>query len=389
MEMAYSQGGKKEVKLSMEEILSGGNLCRYLGKETKEKYGMTIVENFELDRGTRSAWETKMEAAGKIALQVKETKTFPWPGASNVKFPLLTIAALQFHSRAYPALISAPSIVRMSGVGADEKGEKSQIAKAIEEHMNWQIIEEDEAWEEEHDKALLVLAIMGCVFIKSYFNRALNHNVSELVLPQDFVVSYFTKNLSETPRATHIKTWFSNQLVGAMRRGEIEETEIEGPSRAMIPFGQLDELKDESQGLTKPENDPDMPYTILEQSCYWDLDGDGLKEPYVCQVRYDNRQLLSIRANFFPSKVQYNEKREVMRIDPERYFTKIPFIPSPDGGFYDLGFGHLLGPLNESIDTAINQLFDAGTMHNAGGGFLGRGARIRGGSVAVKPNEWV
>jgi chaperonin GroES len=39
-----------------------------------------------------------------LALQLQKDKSFPWPGASNVAFPLVTIAALQFHSRAYPAL---------------------------------------------------------------------------------------------------------------------------------------------------------------------------------------------------------------------------------------------------------------------------------------------
>jgi chaperonin GroES len=55
---------------------------------------------------------------------------------------------------------------------------------------------------------------------------------------------------------------------------------------------------------------------------------------------------------------------------PEQYFTKYGFIPTPDGGFYELGFGNLLGPVNDSINTIVNQLIDAGTMSNTGGGFF-------------------
>lgn len=53
-----------------------------------------------------------------------------------------------------------------------------------------------------------------------------------------------------------------------------------------------------------------------------------------------------------------------------------------------MGFGVLLGPLNESVNSLINQLIDAGTMSNTAGGFLGRGAKIRGGVYTFAPLEW-
>jgi hypothetical protein len=55
-----------------------------------------------------------------------------------------------------------------------------------------------------------------------------------------------------------------------------------------------------------------------------------------------------------------DDKKEVVRIEPLEYFTAFPFIPNPDS-IYGIGFGLLLGPLNESINTLINQLIDAGT----------------------------
>jgi hypothetical protein len=53
-----------------------------------------------------------------------------------------------------------------------------------------------------------------------------------------------------------------------------------------------------------------------------------------------------------------------------------------------MGFGTLLGPLNESVNTILNQLIDAGTMATTAGGFLGRGAKIRGGQYTFAPLEW-
>jgi chaperonin GroES len=106
-------------------------------------------------------------------------------------------------------------------------------------------------------------------------------------------------------------------------------------------------------------------------------------------VRRDNKKVARIVARYTRSDIEYNKKGDVvLAIKAEQYFTKYPFIPSPDGGFYDLGFGVLLGPLNESINTIINQLVDAGTMANTAGGFLSRGIKLRGGNYSFNPMEW-
>ena len=119
-----------------------------------------------------------------------------------------------------------------------------------------------------------------------------------------------------------------------------------------------------------------------------DFDGDGYAEPYIVWVRRDTKQVLRIVARYFEQSIERNPKGKILGIKAEQYFTKFPFIPSPDGGFYDLGFGVLLGPLNQSIDTLINQMIDAGTMANTAGGFLSRGIKMRGGNYNFAPLEW-
>jgi len=59
-----------------------------------------------------------------------------------------------------------------------------------------------------------------------------------------------------------------------------------------------------------------------------------------------------------------------------------------DGSFYDIGFGQLLGPMNESVNTTVNQLLDAGHKANLGGGFLSRGIKMKGGAWKFKMGEW-
>ena len=155
-----------------------------------------------------------------------------------------------------------------------------------------------------------------------------------------------------------------------------------------IVEGNLAQAQDLAQGVHQPQSDPGTPYEFIEQHRWEDLDGDGFKEPYIITVHKDTRKVVRIVANYFDSSIKRNEQGEILSIKPESYFTKYAFIPSPDGGFYDIGFGILLGPLNESINTIINQLVDAGTMANTAGGFLSRGIKIRGGNYNFAPLEW-
>jgi chaperonin GroES len=78
----------------------------------------------------------------------------------------------------------------------------------------------------------------------------------------------------------------------------------------------------------------------------------------------------------------------VAAIEPTHYYTKFGFIPNADGSFYDIGFGVLLGPLNESVNTLINQLIDSGHLNNLQGGFLGKGLKLKMGEHKFRPGEW-
>jgi len=327
-----------------------------------------------------------MKLALDLALQVTEQKSFPWSGASSVKFPLVTIAAMQYHARAYPALIPAPDIVKCRIIGDDPDGLKAMRAQRVSEHMSFQILEEDETWEEWMDKALLHQAIVGTAFKKTYFDPSLQHNVSELVLTKDLYVPYFTSSFAKASRVTQVLYMSENDLYERFHKGIfLDWNKNIAPSE--IDTSILEEAKAKSQGLVRPPFDPSQPYRILEQHRYLDLDGDGYKEPYIVYLREDTKVVLRIVARFNSTAIKKLNDR-IIHITPDYYFTKYSFIPSPDGGFYDLGFGALLSPLNESINTLINQLVDAGTLSNTAGGFLGRGVKFKSGETSFRPFEW-
>ncbi|NNE36089.1 MAG: hypothetical protein HKN13_12680 [Rhodothermales bacterium] len=195
------------------------NIAGELDEDTVRKIGMDAVQAYEADKRSRMDWEERMETAIKLALQMKEKKNWPWPDAANVKFPLVTIAALQFSARALPALIKAPDVVKYRVNGADPDGQKAGRAGRIGKHMSYQLLEQDEQWEEDFDKLLIALPILGTCFKKSYYDAVAKKNISSVVFPSDLVVSYYARSLEECERKTEVL-----ELSGR----EIRERELDG-----------------------------------------------------------------------------------------------------------------------------------------------------------------
>jgi chaperonin GroES len=377
---------------SLSNLVYETNIADLLSKHDLEAIGLEVCRDFDNDLQSRSGWEKRTEASLKLALQVAEAKNFPWPNASNVKFPLITIAALQYHARSYPVLIDSDLPVKCRVVGDDADGSRKLRSERVEQHMSYQILEEDEDWESEMDKVLITQPIVGCAFKKTYFDPIKRHNISENVLAKDLVVNYWAKSLETAPRVTHVLQMSRNEIYERTSRGLWVEGVAEGNQKvdaSVLGTSGLQNAQDKAQGMTPPEpTDSSTPIEILEQHRFIDFDGDGYEEPYIVYVRRDNKKVARIVARYNQSDIERNDKDVVLGIKAEQYFTKYPFVPSPDGGFYDLGFGVLLGPLNESINTIINQLVDAGTMSNTAGGFLSRGIKLRGGNYTFNPMEW-
>ncbi len=381
---------ENHLKIDKETTLSP-NLTQLFSEKDLVYIGNCVWEGYEQDEFSRSAWRSRTQRAMDLALQLQEERTFPWPNASNVAFPLVTIAALQFHSRAYPAVVSGPEIVKCRVIGQDPEGVEAARAARIGAHMSYQALEGDASWEEQHDRLLINLPIVGCAFKKTYHSSLTSDNKSELVLAQDLVMDYYAKSVESCRRKTHIIPLYRNEMYSQMVLGVFqdytEETWFQSTAKPLRRA--LDEREDARTGSSQPKSDPATPFTTLEQHCWLDLDGDGFDEPYVVTIESDTKKVLRIVARWDRIEdVQRTNDGRIYQIDATEYFTKYSLIPNPDGGIYDIGFGILLGPLNESVNTLINQLIDAGTMATTAGGFLSRGTKIRGGNYSFSPFEW-
>jgi chaperonin GroES len=370
------------------------NLADELEENQLVQIGKDVVRWTTIDEDSNSDWYAASEHAMDLALQVVEEKDHPWEGASNVKYPLITVAALQFHARSYPAVVQGNQIVKAKTTGRDQDGQKAAQAERVAAYMNYQLIEEQPDWDEQMDKLLLALPIEGVEFKKTYFDPGLGRNCSEWIRPQDFIVNAKTKSLDTCPRQTHRLYFYPQEIHERIALGVWSDVDL-------------------NIGATDTEDEVQQEF--YEQHSLLDLDEDGYKEPYCITVHVDSGKVVRIKADFYPEDITFSIDRQpvpkeqlqqlfqamqmgmvdpesvkVAKIDKITYFTKFSFIPSPDGSFYDIGFGQLVGPLSETINSTINQMIDAGTLANLSGGFVREGVSVSGrrGSVLFSMGEF-
>lgn len=353
------------------------NIADLLTDNAVMRIGQRCLEEFEMDLQSRKGanddeqdWETRYDRYLDIAMQVRKAKTFPWPKASNIKFPLLTTASIQFQARAYPAIVDGSNLVKGRVLGPDPQGLKRQRADRIGDHMTWQLLYDMPGWEEDTDRLLLMLPIVGCVFRKTYYDQIHQKNVSKMVTGKDFVINYWATSIEDAPRFTHILRMYPYEVEERFR------TEI----WRKVPLPVSTNEHDQSDTA---------PIEFCEQNCRIDLDEDGYPEPYIVTFVREGGHVVRIVPGFDEDGVTLNLRdQSVVRIERKHYFTKYGFIPSPDGSFYDIGFGHLLDDITAAIDTTINQLLDAGALQNAQGGFVGNGVNMRSGDLRFRLGEW-
>ena len=351
------------------------NIAEDLEQNILDTIASRVVDDYNTDKDSRSVWERSNREVLELAkLEIKK-KTYAGEQVANVKYPIITNAAIQFAARAYPEIIKGTEVVKPKVIGQDLEGKKAERGKRLCEHMSYQLLNDMVDWEDGVDQLLFTLPIAGCAFKKSYYSAVEKQNISEMVFADDLVVHYYAKSLEKASRVTHEIELTRNEIVERIRSGVYLDFDIEELGLA--------------SGEEREQIDEDTPHIFLEQHRWYDLDEDGYQEPYIVTVHKATEKLVRISARFDLAGVESDDKGEIIRIKPTHYFTRFLFMPAPDGSFYGMGFGSLLHSINSASNTSLNQLLDAGTLANRQSGFLGRGIQLgKGRSLKLQSGEW-
>jgi chaperonin GroES len=340
---------QNEILNQLNAQLEMTNIAEGLDREILEKIGAKVVEDYNIDKESRSDWERDNRDALDLAKLIAKEKTWGGAKVANVKYPILATAAIQFSARAYPNLVKGNEVVKVKVIGEDDDGIKADKAERVRQHMAYQILDQMESWEDGMDQLLACLPILGVFFKKTYFKPTEGYAQSDIVFPNDLIVNYHAKSLE--PLATHYLEFTPNEVAERVRSGQWLDVE----------FGHPQDVEDDNTGNDKKDDREEdrKPHICLEQHRWWDLDEDGYEEPYVVTVHRDTEQVVRITARYSMDGIQSNNRGEIVRIEPIQHFTRYPFFPAFDGSFYCMGFGILLSGLNSTVNTTINQLLDA------------------------------
>jgi chaperonin GroES len=213
------------------------------------------------------------------------------------------------------------------------------------------------------------LPIVGCEFKKTYFDKTMKKNASLRVSAENLIINYKAKSLERAPRLTEEIEYYPLEIEAMERLGVFRPISYTASPNS--------------------DNDDDAPVKFFEQHRWYDFDDDGVREPYIVTVEKQSQQVVRVVARYDMDGVQYNfTEGKLQRIEPIHYYTKYDFLPNPEGGIYGVGFGQLLKPINESINTTLNMLIDAGHLANVQGGFIGKGLSMNAGKLRFEPGEW-
>src|SRR3989304_3041975 len=409
------------------------------GQEDLDKIGYEVEREYKIDKKSRADWEVTAERAMKVALQVREPKNYPFPNAANIKYPLVTVAALEFGARAYPAIVDGNRVVKAQVLGSDNgvplqgqmmgqtamtpmqgdpmaqgqmppEGMPPEMAGQMRgmppEEMPPEMPQQppqqqpEQQWQVQpgakRAKADRVAAHMSYQLLQQMEEWEEDTDVLLHHLP--IIGCAFRKVWrSEELGRNKAEMVPAMNLVVNNKVRNLEEApritheiflypqEIEERKRTGT-FLNI-ELDAPTSSADIDADDVDAPHCFLEQHRFLDLDEDGYREPYIVTVHKDSCKVVRIGANYRVEDIKDDGKR-ITRIPRGHYFVKYSFIPDPKGGFYDIGFGALLESLGETIDTVINQMLDAGHLQNAGGGLIASDVRFKKNKLTVSPGKF-
>lgn len=396
---------------------SQGDISEYLTDEQISRITDQVCDQYDRDKTSRAEWKgVASKALRDMAKTDHGQKNTPWENASNVKYPLLPYAVMQFNARAYPAIVKGDEAVSIKVVGADRgkqamgpdgqplfavqgmpvamtpqgpvvmtpqglqplpegmqpepvmerlPGAKAKRAQRVRDYMNTVLFYRMDEWETETDTLLVQMPAIGCGFRKTWFDG--EKHQSRFVTALNLVVDNDSKSLDDAPQiAEEIEGVFPHHIKRDMAVGK---------------YRTVDYLTDEDHAARK----------LIEVQCYYDLDGDGVDEPYIVTIDQKERQLLRVVPDFAESDIRMVDGR-VAFIQRRRFYTKYEFLPHPEGKFYNGGLAHLLDQYGEVINTILNQMIDANHAMTAGGGFIASGLRIQGkgqaSSLRFRPGEY-
>lgn len=354
------------------------NMAEDFEQDKLKEIADIVVSDYKKDEDSRREWMQKHAQWVRLYFQAEKPINPPWEGSSDESMPMLTEACNQFSARAFKAMFPNRNFIKAVPIGKSDSKAKER-AERVSTHMSWQCLVKDRSYKRNKDRMLTALPLHGSMFTKTYYCPVRKRNVTDNVRAVDLVVPYGTgpREIADLDRMTHIirmPVTRTQILAGAGYLLKAAEAYAGGEK------SDVDSEAEKIEGMTEPLEAGNA--VLLEQHRLLDLDDDGIPEPYIVTVDYQSGDVLRLCIGYETDEIGGPKNGVKERVE---YFTHYVFLENPDG-FYGLGQGHMIAPLNTAVNKMLRQAVDAGTLANAGNhsGFISNTLGLPKGDVGIK-----
>ena len=359
----------------LKKYINSDNIAENLDEDKLRKISEDCLRGLEEDKVSMKDWLDTADQAMELCELKRQEKNYPHRGASNVKFPLITTAAVQWTSRALQEFQINGKVASYQILGKDPSGRKQRQGERESSYLNHEIMEKMPNGVRGFDLLLQQCSVTGTCFTKEWYDPCIGMPRIDLIPYDQLVVNFRAQSLEEAPRISHFIYLSPNKLMEMIRYGLYKKPNDEiDLSKISLASGDMRAIDHE----------------LVEIHCWLDLDEDDYDEPYIVTIHKASALVLRIVARYDEDDVSFNKDGDIQKIKPYNYFTNYIFITSMDGSpLFGFGFGTLLNDINRVVNTNMNQLITAGNLACLQGGFAAKSLRIPKGENVVKPGEFL
>lgn len=365
------------------------NLVPYLSENVLDSLIADIESGRQSDMLSMENWRSTL-SDGIAQMDLKyESRDDPFYGACGVKNSYMYQAALSFASDVTSELLPSGGICRAELVVPDTD---SRIKKAtkIENFSNFYFTELYQDFFEEKERLAIWCYLAGSVFTKVYFDEVRQMVVSELVEPEDFIISDSVTSLESASRIIQRfrlsdKEIKLRQLNGVyfVPDGELVDGGYDDGN------GQQSDISQEvenSTGLSKvPKSSSlDKSYELYEAYVDLDLEGfehldedgnpTGLPVPYCVTYNALTLTPYAIYRNFNEGDCSFKRKND---------YVHYRFLPGLK--FLGIGAAQLFSGVSKEINNLTRMLVDGSQLYSFPGLLIADTMKLPDNNIRLSP----
>lgn len=384
------------------EIIEAENVATILGKADVDKIGQHLKEEFN----SRGAWCTERHETLRkfidMFLSKTDIKSWPWHGAANVVYPLITVAVNEFWTvftdvfpeckvakaettqdfKTNSEILKATGGDRQMAVQyADMQQQQKDIIEGLCQRvgslLNYQLTEEMPEWLDDTIAMGQLLPLCGLVLRKCYYDPIERRPCHKMVAATHVYANEGAVNVRSALWVAEKDFMYEKDFAEYFSSGHFSYVDL------------------------PDSGDDDKKIYFIEMMTYLDLDGDGISEPYIVWFLEEEGTVLRIEKLFEEQDIifdevmmqdesgeVYTEQGDILKIKPQTRYIDYRFMPNPEMPFFGMSFCDLLMHTTRVMSTLMNQTIDSATKSNLGGGIYSTSLNMKAGTLSFRPNEW-